>query len=240
MSAQAELFPDIPVYLDRRQETSMQKPLVYSYTMLNTADNCLHKAYRQYVKKDLKFVETPEMKFGNEVHSAMEYRIGGKPLPESMRHWEPLVAVYAERKAIPEMKLGITREGKPTGFFDKDVFFRGKADVVLRNGQAAFLGDWKTGSSKYENPFELECQAVGVHAAMPNLRKIAGHYIWLKENRTGEVYDLTDTRSAWAKINNKVEVIEDNMKSGEWPKNKNPLCGWCPVLDCENNPKRTA
>lgn len=214
------------------------KPIVYSYTMLSTADNCLHKCYRMYVKRDIPYVETVEMKWGNDVHSAFEYRLGGKPLPVNMAHWEPIVSVYAERKAIPEMKLGMTRQGKPTGFFDADVFLRGKADAVIRNGQVAFLGDWKTGNSKYENPFELEIQGLMVKAQMPNLRKIAGQYIWLKENRVGQVYDLSDFSSTWARVNNKVEVIEDAMASGEWPKTKNPLCPWCGVLDCENNPKR--
>ena len=30
------------------------------------------------------------------------------------------------------------------------------------------------------------------------------------------------------------EVIEDAMKAGEWPKTKGPLCGYCNVVDCEN------
>lgn len=210
------------------------KPLVYSFTMLNTADNCLYKAFRQYVKKDIPYVESPEMKWGNEVHTAMEYRLGGKPLPHNMIHWEPLVSVYADRKALGEMKVGVTRVGGPTGFFDKDVFLRGKIDVTLVKTQAAFIADWKTGNSKYESPFELEIQALMLRAARPTLQKIMGHYVWLKEDRIGQPYDLSDVSATWARVNNKVEVIEDCMATGEWPKNKNPLCGYCPVKDCEN------
>ncbi len=243
-------FPDLPDFLrrpkDNRMPAPLPKPLVYSYTFLNTADNCLHKAYRQYVKKDLPFVSTPEMDWGNKVHTAFEHRLGGKPLPgptynkdgslkdSGMLHWEPLISAYADRKALPEMKLGITRECKSTGFFDKDVFVRGKIDATIATANAAFLPDWKTGSSKYENPFELEVQALLLRAARPGLKKIAGHYVWLKENRVGVVHDLSDFNSTWATINNKVEVIEDCMESGDWPKTKNPLCGWCPVKDCEN------
>ena len=234
---------DIPPYLRRTEDNRMPepvfKPLVYSYTMLNTADTCLHRCYRQYVKRDIPYVETPEMKWGNEVHAAMEHRMGGKPLPLNMQQWEPIAAAFAERKPRAEMKMGITREAKPTGFFDKDVFLRGKVDVTIMHGAAAFLPDWKTGSSKYEDPFELEIQALMVKAANPHLTKVAGQYAWLKENRMGQLYDLSDFGSTWAKVNNKVEVIEDCMESGEWPKTKGPLCNWCGVLDCENNPKRT-
>ena len=237
-----DAFPDIPACLRRDKDNRMPmpafKPIVYSYTLLKTADTCLYKCYRQYVKRDLPFDKTPEIKWGEDVHNAMEYRIGGKPLPENMRHWEPLVAAYIERGAKPEKQTGITRTGAPAGFFDKDVWLRCKIDTTMLNGTAVFLADWKTGNSKYEDPFELEIQALTLKAAIPPINRIAGHYVWLKENRVGEVHDLSDFNATWSKINNKVEVIEDCMASGEWPKTKNPLCGWCGVLDCENNPKR--
>jgi hypothetical protein len=260
MSTGTADFPELPAFLDRRSTSAalrrdeqgapvtpaFAKPVVYSFTMLNTADNCLYKAFRQYVKRDIPYVESPEMLWGNMVHTAFEHRLGGKPLPgevrnkdgtlqwPSMQHWEPLVSAYVDRKALPEMKLGVTREGRPTGFFDKDVFVRGKIDATMINGPAAFLADWKTGNSKYEHPFELEVQAVLLRASRPTVQKIGAHYVWLKEDRIGQPYDVSDVNSTWAKISNKVEVIEDCMASGEWPKNKNPLCGYCPVRDCEN------
>ena len=212
------------------------KPLVYSYTMLKTADTCLYKAYRQYVVRNIPFDKTPEIKWGEDVHTAMEYRLGGKPLPREMQHWEPLVAAYAERKAQPERKTGITRDGKPTGFFDANVFLRCKIDVTMLNGENGFVADFKTGNSKYEDPFELEVQALTLKAMTPGLSNIAGHYLWLKENRIGQTHDLSDFQSTWARIHNKVEVIEDALASSEWPKTKGPLCGWCGVKDCENNP----
>lgn len=233
-------MPDIPAFLDRRGEKPPQpvfKPLVYSYTLLNTFDICPHQMYRRYVKKDQPFVETPEMAFGNKVHSAMEYRIGGKPLPADMQHWEPLAAAFARPTARSEMKMGLTKQGKPTGFFDQDVWLRGKVDVTIIEGTAAFLPDWKTGKSR-EHPFELEIQALMVHAANPYLTKIAGCYVWLKENRMGQVHDLSDTRSTFAYVSNKVEQIEDCMKSGDWEKKKGPLCSWCSCVDCEFNPKK--
>jgi hypothetical protein len=237
------LCPDIPDFLRRAKDNAVPeftKPIVYSFTLLKTADTCLYKCFRQYIKRDLPFDKTPEIEWGNKVHTAMEHRLGGKPLPQDMQHWEPLVVAYVERGAHAEKKMGITREGKPTGFFDKDVWLRCKIDATMAVQQAAFVADWKTGGSKYEDPFELEIQALTLKAAIPSLGRIAGHFVWLKENRVGEIHDLSDFASTWASINNKVEVIEDCMKSGEWPKMKNPLCGWCGVLNCENNPKRTS
>jgi len=236
---------DIPSYLRRDKDNKMPdmpaKPLVFSYTLLHTYDDvCPYQTFRRYVKKDLPFVETPAMKKGNEIHAAMEYRIGGKPLPESMRQWEMFVAPLDGKNARAELKLGITNEGKPTGFFDKDVWCRGKADVVMIQNNNTFLIDWKSGNSRYESSFEIEIQAMMLKAANPYLVKIAGCYAWLAENRMGTVYDLSDFNSTWAKVNNIAEDIQDDMATGEWEKRKGPLCGYCPCLDCENNPKRTS
>lgn len=218
---------------------SIAKPLVYTFTNLNTYQICPHQMWRRYVKKDLEFKKTPEMDYGNEVHTAFEYRIGGKPLPVSMQQWEPFARAFDGLNAKAEVKLGVTREGRPTDFWGKDVWFRGKADVVVIQGTAAFLPDWKTGKRR-EEPFELECQAMMLHAANPYLTSIKASYVWLKENSMGLPHDVSDTSSTWARVNNIVEEIEDCMKSGEWEKKRSPLCGWCDVFDCENNsnPKR--
>ena len=213
------------------------KPFVYSYTNLHTfEDTCQYQFYRLYVKKDIPYVASEAMDYGKRVHTAMELRIGGgKPLPEDMRHWEPIASAFADRNPKVEIKLGITREGKTTGFFDKDVAGRGTLDVVIVKDSAALLFDHKTGNSKYETPFELELHAMLLKAAHPSLTRVMGAFIWLKENRIGTTYDLSDFNSTWARVNNLVEEIEDRMVSNEWDKKKGPLCSYCRVFDCVNN-----
>lgn len=202
--------------------------------MINTYLICPEQMYRRYVKKDLEFKMTPEMEWGNEIHTAFEYRLGGKPLPVKMQQWEPFPAALDGLKARAEVKLGITAEGRPTGFFDKDVWLRGKADVVAITGSAAFLPDWKSGKPR-EEPLELAVNAMLVHAHNPHLTRITGAYVWLKENRMGLMHDVSDTNSTWAKVNNIVEEIKDNMQTGEWEKKRSPLCSWCDVADCAFN-----
>jgi hypothetical protein len=233
-------LPDIPPAL-RRDKNNIApvfaKPLVYSYTNLHTFDDtCQYQFYRTYAKKDIPYIASKEMDWGKRVHTAMEHRIGGgKPLPEDMRHWEPIASALADRKPRVEMKLGITGDGRPTGFYDKDVRGRGTLDVVLVNNNTAMLFDHKTGGSKYESPFELEIHAMLLKAANPNLIRVTGSFIWLKENRVGTPHDLSDFSGTWARVNNLVEEIEDRMLGGEWEKKKGPLCAYCRVFDCENN-----
>lgn len=217
------------------------KPLTLTFTILNTYDICPHQMYRRYIRKDLPFIETPEMKWGNDVHSALEYRMGGKPLPANMQHWEPIAAAIAERKPRTEQQLAVTHHGTPADYWDKKTppFFRGKNDITLMNGTKALLIDWKTGGSKYEKSFELETNAMLIHAHNPHLTEISGCFAWLKENRMGDIHPLTDTRSTFATVHNKAEEIADRMAMNEWEKRKGPLCGFCNVFDCENNSKRT-
>ena len=219
---------DIPAALDRR-------PFVGTYTILNSYKNCGHAMFRRYVLRDQPYVETPEMKFGNEVHSAFEYRIGSnKPLPETMKHWEHFATPFDGQLAKVEQKLGISAEGKAVGFWDGSVWFRGKNDVTIVRGDTAYLADFKTGKSNYEDPFELETNAVLIHAKYPQLKKIVGSYIWLRENRVSQMYDLSDTRSTWNEICRLMGEILARRATGAFEKKKSGLCGWCSVEDCEN------
>jgi PD-(D/E)XK nuclease superfamily len=223
---------EIPAFLDRRK-------LVYTFTILSTYKNCGHQMYRRFLKKDIPYVETPEMKWGNDVHSAFEYRVGsGKPLPTTMQQWETFAIPFVSRGAYVEQKLGITKEGRPTGYWDNDCWFRGKVDLSIHADSKAFINDWKTGSSKYEDPFELEVGALLLKAKYSELTLVKGTYTWLKENRIGQVYDLSRFADTWKEINRLVAKIEADRVSSEFEKYRSGLCGWCDVRDCEHNSKK--
>lgn len=229
---------DIPPLLDRR-------PVVGSSSLFKTFENCPFQGNARYIARNLPFVETDEMRRGNEVHKAFEYRIAdGKPLPTDMAQWEPLAAPldrFADDgndvwKGV-EVKLGVTQEGKSCDFFAKDVFCRGKIDVVVARGDSAYLPDWKTGGSRYEDSFELRVNAVLIQARLPRLKHIKGQYVWLKENRLGQMYDLSDTAATWREIVQRHETIMNQRRLDEFPKRQSGLCGWCSVKWCQHNPQ---
>lgn len=229
---------DIPAFLDRR-------PLIGTFTLLSTYGNCPHQMYRRYIKRDQPYEETPEMKWGNDVHTAFEHRVGSKKsLPETMLQWECFAAPFDGQVVAVEQKLGISSEGRATSFYDPPVWFRGKADLALISGTTAFINDWKTGSSKFEDPFELETNAMLLHAKHPHLTKIFGTYTWLKENRVSQLYDLSNTAATWqlvsAKMREILELRERAMNGDDsgFVKRKSGFCGWCSVKDCENRRER--
>jgi|GEM_PF-1302039 len=234
MNAQLPADLSIPAFLDRRK-------LIYTYSMLNAYKNCGHSMFRRYIKKDIPYVQSPEAKWGDEVHQAFEYRVGGgKPLPQNMQAWEQFARPFDGRGALVEQKLGITKTGQPTGFWDNDCWFRGKVDLAIVNGAKAYILDWKSGNSKYEDPFELEVGALLLKAKHREIEFISGSYCWLKENRLGQGYDLSKFRDTWNEINRLVGKIEADRALNEFEKKQSGLCkGWCSVTDCEfNQPKQ--
>ena len=74
-------------------------------------------------------------------------------------------------------------------------------------------------------------------AKYPQIQTVKGHYTWLKENRVGQLYDLSDFHATWIEINRIIDKIEADRQSGEFEKRKSGLCGWCDVKDCEHNSK---
>ena len=226
----------IPEFLTRKPKVPSGR-LIGTYTILQGYKNCPHQMMRRYIKKDQPYVETPEMAWGNKIHSAFELRISAKkPLPAEMQAWEGFAVPFDGRNVLVEQKLGITDEAKPIDYWDKDrCWFRGKADAVIIDDELAFIGDFKSGNSKYEDPFELATNALLLKAAHPGLKKVVGSYIWLKENRVGQQYDLSDFRETWREMCRLMGEIEADRASGKWAKIKSGLCGYCSVTDCENH-----
>lgn len=223
----------IPAFLDRNRA----RPLVFSYTFLNTYEICPHQCFRRYIRKDIPYVETAQMKWGNQVHSAMEVRIrAGKPLPYDMHKWENLAVPFVGRSAHIEWQLGMTQEGKPADYWgDKaPVYLRGKIDCAVVDTTKAYIADWKTGKTR-EDPFELEVGALLLKTAIPSLEQIVGRYAWLAEDRMGRLHDLSDTVRTRQRVDGIVHRIEADRAAGHFEKREGPLCKWCNVYDCEFN-----
>lgn len=207
----------------------------WSYSFLKDYTTCPKKAYHKYIARDIPKETSRAAAWGNEIHTALENAIK-KPdaeLAENAKQYAPLVRQLPP-SAKAELALGVTREGAPTSFYADDVWGRGKLDVAIVFDDKAILFDWKTGKVR-EEPLELEIQALLLQAHYPKVKKIIGHYVWLKDNRLGQPFDVSDTASVWYRVNLWVNEAETRK---EFPPVKNPLCGWCPVKQCPLNPRK--
>lgn len=211
-----------------------------SYSFYNQFQNCPHKAYHIYVARSIPYVESPEMKWGNDVHAAMEKRIGyGVPLPTEMRAAENIAAQFdTYSKQVPvkvEYQLAMTDKGQPCEWKASNAWFRGKLDCTLFTNEydAAWMVDWKTGNVR-EEPFELEAGALLLKVHHPELQIIRGEYFWMETGQNGLRYTFGDHAGTFGKLQRLREEAEGYLSKGDFPKRKNPLCGWCPVQSCEH------
>ena len=226
-------IPEIPGFLDRR-------PLIWSYSMLKMfRDNCPHQGQAQYIDKTLPYIETPERKFGNEGHDALDKRVGaGKPLPEAYRFCEPYAAAFDGKPVTTEGWCQIATDGKACVRNAPNKFGHGKVDLSLIQGDVGYINDWKFVSDKalkYEDPFELKVFALLLKAKYPHLQTIKGTYTYLKQGKISDVFDLSDVGATWNEICSLVQTIMNWRAIGEFPKRTSPLCAWCARYECENN-----
>ena len=209
-----------------------------TYTQLRDFENCAHKYFRKYVKKDVKFVRTAAMDEGTKAHKAIEDMIQkGITLDPHLRCVEPICNVLM---ALPdyvnvrvEYFVGMLVDGTACAWDHQNVWLRLKADVATITPMGGWLIDWKTGR-KWEDPFELECQAMVCHAHHPEVPVWQGEYFWLKDKELGQRYTLQpmDTFSKVAEMFGRMHAY---LAQGDWPKTQNKLCGFCDVADCEFN-----
>ena len=213
---------------------------VLTYTFLSNFENCPHKAYRLYVKKDLPYQQpSPEMAKGIRAHEALEARITkGVALDSDLRSADAYCQAFDMMEGVnvrAEYKLAMKIDGGSCQWDAQDAWLRGKADVVVWAKAGGWLVDWKTGKVR-EQPFELEVQGLLMQANHPDTTLWQGEYFWMQENRPGNRYTLSPAET-FQKVGRMYADAKAYFEVDDWPKQPNPLCGWCGVLDCEHNKK---
>lgn len=214
----------------------------WSFSMLEKFENCPRSAFHKYILKE-KEATTPAIEEGNRVHKALELRVrDGTPLPNDLIKYEPLAssiqgfALNYQTPIHTELKLGITRAMAPCGFFDGNVWGRCAADVTVMKGEFAWVGDWKTGKPR-EKELQVKICAMFLFKKFPEISRVVGTNIWLKESKVGTAYSFTRDKEAeyWKDIITRVQKMENALEKEYWPEQPSGLCGWCPVKSCKYN-----
>jgi len=217
----------------------------WSYSNLNLFLQCPHKYYRLRIKKDIKEPDSEHLLYGNAAHKAFEeYMQSDTPLPEKFSQYkvqlDPLKAIEGTRYC--EHKLGLQENLKPCGFFDPLVWWRGIADLLIVNGEKAYLVDYKTGkSSKYADSKQLEILSLAVFKHFPEVKKVkAGLLFVVPEEFIKSNYDSDQQHVYWMKWLEDTKRLEVAIEKDVWNQKPNFTCrGHCPVVDCPHwEPKK--
>ena len=215
----------------------------WSYSSINLFKQCPHKYYRLRVVKDIVEPPAEHLNYGLEVHKAAEDYIGkGTPIPEKYifikEHLDKLNSIKGEK--LCEYKMGLTSNLEPCGFFDKDVWWRGVADLIIINDDKAYMIDYKTGkSAKYADTKQLELLSCALFKHFPKVKKVKGGLLFLVANDlVKDNFEVDNEGVYWTKWLEDTQRLEAAIQNNVWNKKPNFSCrSWCSITDCEHNGK---
>jgi hypothetical protein len=120
---------------------------VWSYTGLSGYKTCPFQFYRTTILKDVPKEDTEALRLGRDVHKMFEDRLrDGTPFPPNFASYEAYTKAILQWDGFTnvEVKLGVSADWGPAGFFERGVVAgRGAIDVLNIDGATARIVDWK-------------------------------------------------------------------------------------------------
>ena len=219
----------------------MTKVAPWSYSKIKAFEQCPKQFYHDKILKEVPFKETEATLYGTAFHTAAEDYIGKDvPLPGKFSFAQKMLDVLKNKKGekLCELKLGITEDLEPCGFYDDNVWFRGIADLIILDGDLAWVIDYKTGkSSKYADKGQLELMALSVFKHYPQIKTIRAGLVFVVSNDLVKgTYTEYDKPNLWEKWLSKYKQMETAAETDMWNAKPNGLCRrHCPVIECVHN-----
>lgn len=132
--------------------------------------------------------------------------------------------------------MALDIEGKPCKWGSKDRWVRGIADLIVIDGEDAYIIDYKTGSANYPDPNQLKLMALMVFAYFPEVQKINAALMFIMHERiVDEQYNREQIDELWEVFFPHLERLKLSYENDTWPANPTALCRFCPVVTCEFN-----
>tara|TARA_R100000988_G_scaffold99392_1_gene68429 strand:- start:1 stop:672 length:672 start_codon:yes stop_codon:yes gene_type:complete len=215
----------------------------WSFSKAKAFDTCPKQFYHVNILKEYPFEETEATRYGTEFHKACEDYIGkDAPLPKKFGFIEPTLDVLNNKRGVKvcEKKLGLTEDLEPCDFFDKRVWFRGIADLIIVDvlAEMAWVVDYKTGkSARYADKGQLELMALSVFKHYPQVTKIkAGLLFVAAGSLIKETYEIDSESILWEKWLTKYANMQIAFDKEVWNPRPSGLCKrHCPVMECPHN-----
>jgi CRISPR/Cas system-associated exonuclease Cas4 (RecB family) len=211
----------------------------WTYSQLDTFENCPRKFYHLKVKRDVVEPPTVHTEWGTKVHTAFEDFIkDGAMLPEGMTQWQKLAYTLAKLPGtkLCEQEYALDRNFQPTEW--SGAWTRGIADLVVLHGDKAIVADYKTGKRKPTEQLDLYANYVFAHH--PEINKVTTGFIWLKEKKIDwQPRERSEVPIIWQGFVPRVAKLESAYERDKWPAKTSGLCkAWCSVLSCEFNGRK--
>lgn len=221
------------------------KPLTYSYTMINQFQNCARAFQARYITRETKFESSPQVEWGNDVHKEAEMCF--KENREPTERYAVLTPVIKALKTIPvvieaEKEIAFDENWKELGWWDKSCRYRGKLDIWANlGGGRAIIGDFKTGKRRLQQMDELRWFSMLAFKQNKDVEQIKNVLLWLKvENGDKppkpdqEVIDRKQLPELEDKFMDVINKIEHALVYDLFPCKPTGLCPWCSLKTCKH------
>ncbi len=216
----------------------MAKNFAWSFSRLGSFETCPKRYYEISLAKNVPDEESPASKWGTATHDAFkDYLKDGKPFPVDMipyRKWADRVKVGPGVLHV-EQKFALTKSFEPTTWMAQNVWVRVIGDIVRIAPPVGLVLDWKTGKDIKEDETQLMLAAQCVFSYWPEVQKVRSEYVWLSHGdaHTERSYTRADLADQWLGLFERVKVMEDATRKGEFPPRPSGLCvRYCPVKTC--------
>ena len=214
----------------------------WSFSSLKDYVNCPKQYQEVKILKRFYKKPTKEMTYGNEVHKALEHYVAdGTPLLENYKRFQPVLdsLVEIDGEKHPERKMALNRDGEACSYSADDRWVRGIVDLLIVDGDKAFIVDYKTGSNKYPDPKQLKLMALMTFAHFPEVNHIKAGLLFVMHNSfLDEEYKREQIKDLWGAFHGDLERMKVSYENDAWMPNPTPLCGWCPVHTCQFHKER--
>tara|TARA_R100001510_G_C7656466_1_gene216504 strand:- start:2543 stop:3220 length:678 start_codon:yes stop_codon:yes gene_type:complete len=219
----------------------------WSFSSLKSFEQCPKKYHHLRVLKDYKEPQSEAMFYGNEFHKAAEDYVS-KVVPELDPRFsyakvmlDKLLAMDGEK--LCEYRMGITSNLDPCKFFDKDVWYRGVADLIIldKENKIARVFDYKTSkSTRYADKGQLELMALCVFRHFPEIEVVKSGLLFTVCNKLiKETYTREDQTRLWRKWLTSYGTLEKTFENDVWNPRPTGLCkAHCVILECPHNGRR--
>jgi hypothetical protein len=160
----------------------------------------------------------------------------GKELAKNYQRFKKVVdtLINIPGTKYPEYQMALNKKFQPCDFDDEKRWVRGIVDLLIVNGNEAFIVDYKTGNNKYPDPKQLRLMALMTFAHFPEITTIrAGLLFILKNSFVQESYTRETIHQSWKKFEQSLDRLTLSYRDDMWTPNPTPLCGWCPIDTCE-------
>ena len=212
----------------------------WSFSGIKQFQHCPKQYYHYRVAKDVKEDKTTT-DYGTLFHTAAEeYIRDGKALSPAFMYAKEALDWL---KALPgekhcEYKMALTKDFEPVAFFHDQAWLRTVADLLVVNGDKAYILDYKTGkSAKYADTGQLELMALTVFKFFPEVKQIKAGLLFVLANAfVKDKFSRQDEPKLWEKWLVEYKKMQAAYIHDRWNPKQSGLCKkHCAVLECPHN-----